>query len=82
MNFFLFQEEAGENGQNEYPTIPTDSLDGPEEWTYIMRRSMQVKYFLTIILVSLSNENVDKISQFSKINFYPFDNCSSFNFPS
>ncbi|XP_012260396.1 serine/threonine/tyrosine-interacting protein-like isoform X2 [Athalia rosae] len=41
-NGLVYNEEgAGENDHDEYPQLPTESLEGTEVWTYTMRRSMQ-----------------------------------------
>lgn len=35
------EDSTSETGSDDYPRIPISSLDGPKEWTYTMRRSMQ-----------------------------------------
>ena len=42
------EETTSENGSDDYPRIPV-SMDGPKEWTYTMRRHMQV-YWMHILL--------------------------------
>lgn len=42
-NANILQESASENGSDDYPRIPI-SMDEPKEWTYTMRRHMQVYY--------------------------------------